>query len=216
MHLRIFTEIAIVNCFTYQQLMDFAEGTLDPKDHQALLERIAGGCGRCREEADLLKTMVALMRSDRYGEAPAKVVNTTIGLFERLRKNLLPEQIKRRVQAWLAFDSLQQPALAGIRNAKGAGKQLLYKAEGYDIDLRFSPVDPGEFENVMGQILQQSSAAGMADTVVSLSFEGQEVLMTTTDAFGIFIFRNLPPQKKYDLKITLPEVEIHIGEVSPE
>jgi hypothetical protein len=204
-----------MDCFPFGKLIDFAEGTIEPLERQALLEHITSGCRRCRDEIERLKEMFALMRADKSRKAPHDTIDAAMSLFNKVKRSTLIDTIRKKVTAILAFDSLQQPALAGIRNVKGLGRQFLFKTEGYDIDLRFSPVERSEFESLIGQVLQRDAAAGVSNIVVSLSTQGEEVLLTTTDTFGMFSFRNLPPKREYDVKLVLPDLEITIGGVSP-
>ena len=57
----------------------------------------------------------------------------------------------RRIPAWLYFDSLQRPLALGIRSGQPAVRQLLFKAENYDLDMRITPA--GADWRISGQLL---------------------------------------------------------------
>lgn len=72
--------------------------------------------------------------------------------------------VLRRLVATLAFDSLGlQPQAAGLRSgAPATGRQMLYTAEGRDIDLRIAGAEDGLHWLISGQVLgpeQEGSAA---------------------------------------------------------
>lgn len=203
-----------MDCFPFRKLLDFSEGLLESQEKQALLAHIASGCQRCRADADYLTALITLMRTDRSQTAPAHTLQAVMDLFDKKPPSTSVDFIRRKITAILAFNSFQPPALAGVRNLRGFGKQLLFKADGYDIDLRFNSSDQTDLESLLGQVLQKDTGAGVAGAVVSLSTEGEQILLTATDAFGIFNFRNLPAQRRYDLEVILPDVEILVKEVS--
>jgi len=60
----------------------------------------------------------------------------------------------RRVLATLRFDSAAQPVLAlGMRGGRAGTRQLLFSAEGYDLDLRLTPDLSGPCWQLDGQVL---------------------------------------------------------------
>jgi hypothetical protein len=83
----------------------------------------------------------------------------------------------RRLMATLAFDSLGlQPQAAGMRSAApSALRQLLYTAEGRDIDLRIAPAEDGLHWVISGQVLgpEQHGSAALRPTDTQAT--GQEL-----------------------------------------
>jgi hypothetical protein len=95
-----------------------------------------------------------LLRDEsRQSDAPEHVIRRALGVYRR-RAEAQPGLLERIV-AVLTFDSAASSALAmGVRGTAGAARQLLFSAEGRDIDLRIAPA-PGagsEFE-LSGQVL---------------------------------------------------------------
>src|SRR5258707_12504892 len=87
----------------------------------------------------------------------------------------------------LLFDSLRQPAAPGIRLAAMNIRQILYRAEPYQIDLQIEMQADKDRLVVTGQLLDVSNPqiAGRA-VQVSLSDGRGNILNTVTNQFGEF------------------------------
>lgn len=88
----------------------------------------------------------ALARSRLLVDAPEALIQRTIALFDARRP------APRRLAAVLRFDSLGlAPQAAGVRSGGDGTRQVLFSAEGRDIDLRIAP-DGGRWR-ISGQVL---------------------------------------------------------------
>jgi hypothetical protein len=88
----------------------------------------------------------ALARSRLLVDAPDALIQRTIGIFEARRPT------PRRLAAVLRFDSLGlAPQAAGVRSGGDGTRQLLFSAEGRDVDLRIAP--DGDRWRISGQVL---------------------------------------------------------------
>lgn len=104
---------------------------------------------------DLLRTR--LRRAVDLEEPPASLVHAAIGLFRAPQPSVLTAAaaaVRRRVQAVLGFDSWAPGAAAfATRGAAAADpRQLLFTAQGRDVDLRIAPSSDGRFI-LSGQVL---------------------------------------------------------------
>lgn len=102
----------------------------------------------------------ALQASRVMHDAPEALVQRALNLWTTLPQHLpraatAPPAGLRRLLATLAFDSLGlAPQAAGLRSGAAATvRQLLYTAEGRDIDLRIAPAEDGQHWVVSGQVL---------------------------------------------------------------
>ncbi|KPF42016.1 hypothetical protein D621_21085 [beta proteobacterium AAP51] len=104
----------------------------------------------------------ALHASRVMHDAPEALVQRALGLWSRQAPAPQPAGALaqgaaqlRRLVAKLAFDSLGlTPQAAGLRGSVGmAPRQLLYTAEGCDVDLRFTAAEDGMHWVVSGQVL---------------------------------------------------------------
>jgi hypothetical protein len=94
-----------------------------------------------------------------------------------------------------------------------AGRQMLFQAGDYDIDLRFEQAENSEVEEMIGQILPQEQRPAEISHFSTQLLRGEtEIDRAQTDARGIFKFPRVP-SGVYNLKIQVPEGEINIRDV---
>ncbi len=89
--------------------------------------------------------------------------------------------------AQLLFDSFSQPALAGTRSATTRIRQMLYRAEPYQIDLQIELQQERNSLVVTGQLLDVSHPQVIGrDVQLTLSNCGASIVNTVTNQFGEF------------------------------
>ncbi len=87
----------------------------------------------------------------------------------------------------LVHDSFSQPVLAGIRSAPRPIRQLLYRAEPYQIDLQIELQPEGNRLAVTGQLLDVSRPEMVGRDVQVMLSDGREFIVNTvTNQFGEF------------------------------
>jgi len=87
----------------------------------------------------------------------------------------------------LVHDSFSQPVLAGIRSAPRPIRQLLYRAEPYQIDLQIELQPEGNRLAVTGQLLDVSRPEMVGRDVQVMLSDGREYIVNTvTNQFGEF------------------------------
>jgi len=108
--------------------------------------------------------------------------------------------LRERVQAWLRFDSwAAAPLAAGLRSTgTSATRQLVFSAEGRDVDLRIAPAEGGRF-SVSGQVLGPDERG----TVLLAHEGGPAAHETALDDFGEFHLEDVEPGR-YRLSLALP------------
>jgi len=131
----------------------------------------------------------------------------------------------RRVLATLRFDSAAQPALAlGMRGARASTRQLLFSAEGYDLDLRLTPAPDGPGWQLDGQVLGPEGPMRVALSTgeAELGAAPPAGAPATSrevepDEFGEFHFQGLA-QGRWRLQLHLPAllVELPPIELDPQ
>src|SRR5260370_24567284 len=88
----------------------------------------------------------------------------------------------------LLFDSFSQPALAGARSAAMGMRQMLYRAEPYQIDIQIEAQPERNRLVVTGQLLDVSHPEIVGrDVQVSLSNRRGNVIHTVTNHFSEFL-----------------------------
>lgn len=87
----------------------------------------------------------------------------------------------------LLFDSFSQPDLAGTRSAATRIRQMLYRAEPYQIDLQIELLQERNSLVVTGQLLDVSHPEIIGrDVQLTLSNCGASTVNTVTNQFGEF------------------------------
>ena len=101
----------------------------------------------------------ALHRSRVLEDAPEALIQRSIDLFRarpRAAAAAVPAGLRHRLAAVLSVDSAGAVA-TGLRSGQGGGpaqtRQLLFTADGRDIDLRLQPASDGTHWRVSGQVL---------------------------------------------------------------
>jgi hypothetical protein len=100
-----------------------------------------------------------LHQSRRLDEAPEALIQRAIGLWQprAMTRPTAPAGALRRLVAALSFDSgASTPAALGLRSGALATRQLLFTAEGHDVDLRLEPMAGGLWK-ISGQVLGPDS-----------------------------------------------------------
>src|SRR5262249_29974566 len=93
------------------------------------------------------------------------------------------------------------------------GRESLYRAAGYDIDLKFVLLDDNNKERLIGQILsEQETGTEPTQFKVQLLRHGSVVDTTNADDTGEFMFAQLI-SGTYDLKVFVRDGEINIERV---
>lgn len=125
-------------------------------------------CPSCAAEVAWLMHAIALMRSDDSEDVPAAAIAHVKGL---LHARTPPDQFphKRRLLAHVRFDSACQPAPAGLRAAAAAERQLVFRADEWDIELRIALI--GSLWVIAGQLLgpEEPGEVELRSPVVSVA-----------------------------------------------
>lgn len=133
---------------SFERLVDLVEGRLPPTEQLQLLAHVSS-CAHCAAEKSWLERIIGLMRADTSEDAPPAVIARARLLF---RPRVTPAPTgRRRIPALVHFDSRQRPLALGMRSGQPAARQLLLKAEDYDLDIRIIPA--GTTWQVFGQLL---------------------------------------------------------------
>lgn len=152
----------------------------------------------------------ALRDSRRLEDAPEHVIQRAIGAW---RARAAPSPARGRLQqvlAALTFDSAAAPPLAfGMRSAGAGQRQLLFSAEGRDVDLRISAADPAGVapEAARWQLSGQVLGPDSAGTVALSDMAGRSVGEVALSELGEF---QLPavPAGAYVLTLRLTDAEL--------
>jgi hypothetical protein len=187
--------------FTTEEWIDFVNQVVSGSKKREMAGHLEKGCKRCKETASLWQKVRGTAESvDRY-EVPESAVRLAKAAFAGA--NLGRQRGRVASQVEVLFDSFLRPALAGARASGDAGtRQMLYRAEPYQIDLHIE-AKPGQDRIVIiGQLLdtRQADKPGSKVPVVISNLRGN-VVHTVTNEFGEFR-EELQPSGDLELMIT--------------
>lgn len=199
-----------MRCPGFEQLIEYLDGRLSAERAEPLAAHLATGCRRCEADRQWYKQVRTLAASDDTIDPPAWVTRRALQLFDSLESQ--PGIIERvgRLIAALVFDSLAQPAVAGVRSTETASRQLLYSAENYSIDLQISPSDKSN-AIVMGQVLRKDDLRfeSVSNIPLSLVRRGESVASVVTNETGEFVLTEIDCGE-YDLFIDARDLSITV------
>jgi hypothetical protein len=199
-----------MECFSLEQLADLAEGRSGAAERSTLERHMAKGCGQCQTNWQWVQRIYALTAADTTLEPPDWLVKRALAAFAN--QKAAPKKAGfHKIIAALVFDSFSPLQFADLRKVGEAGRQLVYRADAYDIDLRFLPSENVRRENVIGQVLgPRPDFSDVSGAQVVVCKGKRKIASVETNEVGVFNLHNLP-QGKYDLTIRLGTQEVHIG-----
>ncbi|MCX6049806.1 MAG: carboxypeptidase-like regulatory domain-containing protein [Chloroflexi bacterium] len=160
-------------------------------------------CAQCREQLEALHQLRTDLTVVRHSQPTAAALKRYDQLFSQVQQP--PSALTRllqQVRATLTWDSRQQPALQGIRNAASAHYRQLYTTAHAEIELLVMTRTPQRRE-LEGDIIALTDQAQVTPALLQLQAldAGQTIYEATSDAQGRFHLADLPPGH-YQLLIT--------------
>src|SRR5919109_1341617 len=135
--------------FKLNEWADFARNMLSTDQKSEMQHHLDEGCSDCQRMAAFWQQVSSSALREQQYEPPPSVLRAVHGHFalQRPSKSTLLSRMK------LVFDSLMNPAPAGIRSSGASARQLLYRNGNYSVDLRVEvQADSGRIVMV-GQVL---------------------------------------------------------------
>ena len=171
--------------FTTEEWVDFVNLVNSPKQQTAMRKHLGTGCKRCMETVALWQKV----RNTASAEASyqphmadvriAKAAFAAAGQATRLKEKSSFVEV--------LFDSFLQPMVAGARSSSLGTRQMLYRADHYQIDIQIEGKPEGNRLMVTGQLLDVSSPGVVGrDVKITLSNHRGNVIHAVTNQFGEF------------------------------
>lgn len=184
--------------FSSEQWVEYVRNMLKEKDKEVMRAHLESGCKRCLEALSTWTRFRQAASRESLYQPPEGVVRTVKALVATQHR---PARVPL---ARLLFDSLQTPALAGVRSAAAPARVMLYGIGDYRIDLRME-TKPGSRMSIVGQILISSDPAQPAALVPVTLVSGSKTLRTLeTNEFGEFSCE-CEAEENLRLQFTLPD-----------
>ena len=121
-------------------LVDLADRRLGAQEQQQVHDHIST-CGACAANYAWVERVIDLMRTDDSIDPPAPVVARAVALFQA-RNTVERPALRQILRAALRFDSVRMPLAPALRSRVPLERQLMFTAEGFNLDLRIRPQGP--------------------------------------------------------------------------
>lgn len=202
-----------MRCFRSDEIFIVIRGRATESLRADFSSHLATGCPSCNKEYQWLSELVRVKSLDLSFDVPEDLIQWSVAQFKVTAASFAIGL--RQFLAELIFDTLTSPALSPVRSDPPGGqqaspRQMLFRAEGYHIDLRFERTaeeDPGE---IVGQIMAEQRSA--TPYCIRLVKDEIEIGQAVSDATGMFLFTPAPAGK-FDLKVEVPEGVISIQRI---
>ncbi len=170
--------------FENEHWIDFVNQTLTGAKREEMQRHLDEGCKACGTAAALWQRVRQAGTVERGYQPPDGAVRAIKAVFEASGRS----RQKHRVSALkILFDSFLQPAPAGARSSGSRVRQVLYRAEPYQIDVQIEATPSGQRLIVTGQVLNVSHAETVGREIpVVLSNGRGQVVRTVTNEHGEF------------------------------
>jgi len=171
--------------FATEEWIDFVNETMPNTKREEMLSHLNEGCPRCVKQAGMWQRVQRAAAGEKSYQPPEGSLRIAKATFAASR--LAARSGKKRNIVELLFDSFQSAAPEGARSAGSGTRQILYRAEPYQIDLQIEGTPHSARLVVTGQLLDLSHAETVARRVPLLlsNARGNTVRMVTNE-FGEF------------------------------
>jgi hypothetical protein len=171
--------------FSTEQWIDFVNEVMSTEACQSMERHLKEGCKTCSQTLSLWRHVRSLAVAETRYQPPLEAVQRAQSAFAL--SNLALKRKRGFRLAEMLFDSLLQPAFEGARSSGKSVRQVLYRADPYQIDLQIETGAHGNTIVVTGQVAD-TREPGLAGRSVSLAISNLRgpVEQTTTNEFGEF------------------------------
>src|SRR5262249_5908847 len=149
-----------MECLTLAKLLNYLQNPVYNRENARINAHLSSGCQVCNENLQWFETIISLTAQDQSFEFSEETIAVIVAQFKERTEAVI--QPIRQYIARLIYDNRLLPQLADARStsavaagAVAAGRQALYRSEGYDIDLRFKSVEETDDELLVGQVLPE-------------------------------------------------------------
>ena len=171
--------------FNVEKWIDFVNQAVTTNEKARMDKHFALGCQSCQATVSLWQRVRASAVVEGNYQPPesavriAKAAFSDVGLAQRKKGSA------SRVK--VLFDSFLRPMLEGVRSAGAGTRQMLYRADPYQIDVQLEMKPGGNRIVVTGQLLNLSDPKIIAaGTRILVSNMHGDVVHTSANQFGEF------------------------------
>jgi hypothetical protein len=171
--------------FTTEMWIDFVNQAVDSNAHALMAQHLKQGCKRCKETVSMWQKVRQSAASEASYQPPENAVRVAKATFAGA--GLVGQRKGTGSRIKVLFDSFLQPVVEGARSAATVTRQMLYRADPFQIDVQVEAKPEGNRIVVTGQLLNLSSPAiiGEGARIVLSNMRGH-VVHAITNQFGEF------------------------------
>jgi len=171
--------------FTIEKWIDFVNQAVDTNEKQLLERHLEQGCKRCMKTVSLWQRVRQLAASEANYQPPEGAVRIAKAAFAGA--GLAGQRKGAGSRIKVLFDSFLQPVFEGARSAGAGTRQMLYRADPFQIDVQVEAKHGGNRIVVTGQLLDLSNPGitGPEARIVLSNMQGH-VVNAVTNQFGEF------------------------------
>jgi hypothetical protein len=184
-----------------EEAVNFVNQVMSVEKQVETRKHLDSGCKRCAETVATWQRVREASSVEAEYQPPAGVVRIAKAAFAATGLEKASGGIK------LLFDSILQPAVAGVRSMSSDTRQLLYGIGPYLIDLYISAKPGGKSISVTGQLMNSKFPERILNAVPIVVGNGTgTVVLAKTNTFGEF-----QGEVEYsgDLELRLPNQDGH-------
>ena len=141
--------------FTTEEWIDFVNRAISPGESQEMERHLKEGCKRCLETVSMWQRVHKSAAAERNYQPPEDAVRVSKAAFAAA--GLKGQRKESRSRISVLFDSFLQPVVEGARSAATDLRQMLYRADPFQIDLQIEAKPGGNDLMVTGQLLDLSN-----------------------------------------------------------
>jgi hypothetical protein len=171
--------------FNVEKWIDFVNQAVTTNEKVRMDKHLELGCQSCQATVSLWQRVRASAALEGNYQPPESAVRIAKAAFSGVA---LAQKKKGSAGAVkLLFDSFLQPMLEGVRSAGTGTRQMLYRADPYQIDVQLEMKPSGNRIVVTGQLLNLSNPKIIATgTRILVSNMHGDVLHVVANQFGEF------------------------------
>jgi hypothetical protein len=171
--------------FKTEKWIDFVNQAVSANEKMQMEKHLEQGCKRCTETVSVWQRVRQSAAVEGNYQPPQDIVRLAKAAFAGASLTGQRKAADSRIK--VLFDSFLQPVFEGARSAAVGTRQMLYRADPFQIDVQVEPKPGGNRIVVTGQLLDVSNPEIIArDTPVIISNMRGQAVHTVVNEFGEF------------------------------
>src|SRR5580704_8127861 len=171
--------------FSTEEWVDFVNQVIASDEQEVMQKHLATGCKRCKEIVSLWQKVSKTAAAEASYQPSADTVRLAKAAFAA--SGLAQTRKESQGLIEVLFDSFRQPAVAGARSVVIGTRQMLYRADPYQIDIQIEPKPGSNRLVITGQLLDLGNPGVIGrDIKVTLSNRRGDTVVAPANQFGEF------------------------------